>query len=280
MIDLASPITVVALAAGLALAVIGVALVLVRRARAQARKAERRLGALFAEIDAALGERIDRSSGGSWRDQVGQGLRRLTAEASARMTGDTAKAEPDWVRTAEHALAAAAGAVRAFQPGSEMAQVAEWLRLVERIQATLSSLSALRDGADIENALVSGVLNDLLTTEPLIAAYFGRDPAMVPVTEGYRIAASALRLALFGHGYAVDTPAPLSILSSADVRQEAVDGRELRRLAGPKALANRMAARLLPGESLVVYPMVPGWSTRESRQAPTVAVWNRASWLN
>ena len=283
MTELVSPTAAVVLAIGLAaasaLAAGGAAYAAGAEARARALRAERRLAALYADIEAAIGERIGTETGSSWRDQVSRGLERLASEAASARMQDAAGGEPNWLETASRALDRGARAARTFRAGSETERTVATLQLAERIDATLKSLLTLRDEDDLENALVSGGLNDLFTTEPLLAVYFARDPAMIPVAEAYRIAGSALRLALAGHGVYVETPTPLSIISAAEARQNTVDGRELRRLATPRALANRMADRLQPGESLVVYSTVPGWKTADSHHVPVVAVWNRASWL-
>src|SRR5258708_6052035 len=84
---LASPIHVAVSAAVLAAVVIAAALVVTSRAIARAAAAERQLAALYAEIETAIGQWIDRSSGGGWRDQVSAELKRLAA-ASPRATGD------------------------------------------------------------------------------------------------------------------------------------------------------------------------------------------------
>jgi hypothetical protein len=112
-----------------------------------------------------------------------------------------------------------------------------------------------------------------------VAGYFSRNVGLTPVIEAYLLAAAALRLALAEAAIVVETPPVLSIVSGREMRGEAIDGRELRRIPQARTLANRAADRLAPGESLVVYCSVPGWRTRKGYRPAAVVFWNSASWL-
>jgi hypothetical protein len=253
------------------------AVMLARRAATRAVAAERRLSALYSEIEAAIGDRIDRSAGGGWRDQVSASLKRLaTVTSNPSGRGDTTT---DWMSTAVRALDTAARAVEALEPESEPARIAAALGLAGRLAESREGVGAVASANDLESALVSGTLNDVLTTAPLVAGYFSRDAGLAPVTEAYLIAAAALRLALAEANIVVETPAVLSIVSGREARGEVLDGRELRRIREAKTLANRIADRLAPGENLIVYCSVPGWTTRDARRPPAVVFWNSASWL-
>lgn len=253
------------------------AAMIARRAATRAAAAERRLNALYAEIEAAIGDRIERSAGGRWRDDVSEALRRL---ASARF-GAASPGHPgdDWTTIAVRALDLAARAIEVFEPDSEPARIAAALGLAGRLADSRKAVGAVANVDDLEGALVSGTLNDVLTTAPLIAGYFNRDAGLAQVSEAYSVAAAALRLVLAEAGTVVETPAVLSIVSGREARGEALDGRELRRIPQAKALANRIADRLAPGEQLIVYCSVPGWTTGDVRRPPVVVFWNRASWL-
>jgi hypothetical protein len=277
MIELLTSPTVIAV--GAAILAVGAifATIMARRATARAATAERRLTALYAEIEAAIGSHIDHSAGGAWREQVAAGLRQLAAHAAVPAgRGDVTVY---WIAAANRALDVAARAVDALEADSEPARIAAALGLAERLSDSQAAIGAITSASDLENALVSGALNDVLTTAPLVAGYFSRNAMLAPVTEGYLTAAAALRLALAEASIVVDTPPVLSIVSGRETRGEGIDGRELRRIPQARALANRTADRLAPGENLVVYCNVPGWTTREAQRQPAVVFWNSASWL-
>jgi hypothetical protein len=267
---LAPPTLAAAIVAAVAIAS---AIVVTNRAMTRATAAQRQLAALYAEIETAIGSRIDRSSGRRWRDQVSSELKRL-AVASAGATGrDEAGAE--WIAIAVRALGAAA----ALEPESEPGRIAAALGLADRLAASLEGVGAIAGMHELEDALLSGTLNDVLTTAPLVAGYFSRNASLAPVMEAYLLAAAALRLALVERGVVVEAPAVLSTISGRDARGEAMDGRELRRIPQARTLANRFADRLAPGENLVVYCSVPGWRTRNEHRPAAVVFWNSASWL-
>jgi type II secretory pathway pseudopilin PulG len=271
-----------AFAVGLMIAVVLACLLIVQRTRERTAKAERRLAILYAAVEAAVGDQIDRSFGGNWHDQVALGLKRLASAIPALSEADRARGAgsvSNWLGSANQALDAAAKEVGMLPPGSESARVTTTLRLAGRIQQTLQDLSTIDSPADLENALSAGLLNDLMTTAPLLSAYFGGDPSLATVVEGYLCAAAALKLALLERAISVDVPAIFSIVPRSEAHGDTVDGRELRHIPAARAHANRMADRLMPGESLVVYCSVPGWTGRDGKRPPSLVFWNRASWL-
>jgi hypothetical protein len=275
MIELTISPAIVVVATVAAVAVV-LAAVVARRAKVRAAGVERRLAGLYAEIEKAIGSRIDRGVGGGWRDQVSVELKRLAA-SSETSRRDTAAA--DWTSIAVRAIDEAARVVQLLKPGGEPAGITAALGLAERLATSREAIAALAKSSDLQGALVSGTLNDVLTTAPLLAAYFGRDAELAPIIEAYLLAAAALRLSLANANIVVETPAVLSIVSGRDIRGEAVDGRELRRIPHARALANRVADRLVSGENLVVYCSVPGWTTREECRPAAAVFWNSASWL-
>jgi hypothetical protein len=251
------------------------AIVATSRAAMRAAAAEGRLKALCTEIEAAIGNRIDWSAGRRWRDQVSAELKRI---AGSRAAGPC-EAGADWIATAGRAIDLAAQAVAALEPESEPARIAAALGLAERLAANREGVGTIANAGDLEGALVSGTLNDVLTTAPLLAGYFGHDAGLIRVIESYLLAASALRLALAEVEIFVETPAVLSIVWGRQVRGESMDGRELRRIPQARTLANRLADKLTPGENLIVYCSVPGWTAREKHRPAAVVFWNSASWL-
>jgi hypothetical protein len=274
---LTSTVAVAAAAMTFVVVTIVLAIVYVRHEAARAGNAERRLSALYTEIEAVIGDRIDRSGGGRWREHVSAELKRLAAASAGaprrREDGDS------WIAIAGRALETALRSVQGLGPHSARGKNPLALGLAERLTASHESVAALAGSDDLETALVSGALNDVLTTAPLLVGYFAREGELAVVIEAYLLAAAALRLALAEIGIVLDIPAVLSIASSRDVRGEALDGRELRRIPQARTLANRIADRLVPGANLVVYCSVPGWTTREGRRPPDVVFWNSASWL-
>jgi hypothetical protein len=257
-----------------AVVAVGFATVVARRATVRATAVERRLAGLYSEIEKAIGNRIDRGMGGGWRDQVSGELKRLAASSDI-----SRRAAADWTSIAVRAIDEAAHAVQSLKPRGDPAATAAALGLAERIAASREAIAALAKTNDLEAALVSGTLNDVLTTAPLLSTYFSREAELAPVVEAYQLAAAALRLPLANASIVVETPAVLSIVSGRDIRGEAVDGRELRRIPQARALANRVADRLVSGENLVVYCSVPGWTTRDERRPAAAVFWNSASWL-
>jgi hypothetical protein len=272
----ASP-SLAAIAAAIPAAIaIASAIVVTGRARVRAAAAERRLTTLYAEIATAIGSGIDCSTAGRSRDQVSAELKRVIAARAARPHRDEAD---DWVAIAVRALDTASRVVAALEAGNDTAHVATALGLSERVAASRETVASVVSARDLNDALMSGALNDVLTTAPLLAGYFSRDARLATVIEAYVLAAAALRLALAEANVLVETPAVLSIVSDREARGEAMDPRELRRIPQARTLANSIADRLAPGENLIVYCSVPGWTTQEKHRPAAVVLWNSASWL-
>jgi hypothetical protein len=221
--------------------------------------------------------------------QLRRDVETVLARVDASETNAPDKAQPRALQAgAQGAVAAAAvfaesllELVARAQTGSLVNRLDGELNLAANLQATLQALrqAAVKDDAAraLADMLRAGELNHVMTTSPLLQAYFGDDDTAIGLRASYQACAALIELALAHAKMIVILVPPLTTVAHGQpVGFD--DQRGLRQIKEVHDRVMREARSVHDGDHLVVDCLTPGWRIGTQLKQPRIVAFDRGAW--